>query len=268
MCCFKLSITEYEVVLGKYDQTFGGEPESGTWRFITGGTAYGLAILEPPDRGVSNLVSTYGGVVAGNLDEFNTVRFDGNPSFGCLPGFAGQDLPGSGSELPFRRALDGAPSYVPPRGSDSGGLVDFGDPFDNWAPRCNEFSDAEQAVTKIVGPGCGAPPLLNGPGDVAGGPICNPANPTKALRSGEHQAKITCIEEADEETPGYALQASVAFVISIVHVSPDDVKHQKKVLRGYIGKESPLLGDNAAGKALPRKFPPPGSGTSRCSTSS
>ncbi len=150
------------------------------------GAAFGLAVLEPDVRGVMDVRSIYGGVAAGTTLEYNDVVFDGNRSFGCPDSntFAHRNDEGR-----FRRADDDTPEYDPPHGG--GGVVYLGDPFDNWAPRCNDFSDSAQMVERVLGPECGEPELLSTTGDPSGGPICDPGpNPTKALLSGEHSCRF------------------------------------------------------------------------------
>jgi hypothetical protein len=240
MCCFKLSIFDSEVVSGTYTDASGtGQDPAGQYYYHLFGAAYGLAVLEPPNSGVSNLLSTYGGVAAAQVFEGNSVTFAGNPSFGCPEGFP--DIKSHEAEI-FRRAALDTPGYTPPRQGTNGGggLFDFGHPFNNWAPQCNEFSDAAHMVERVLGGECGEPDLLSTPGDPGGGPICNPgANPTKALLNGEHRVRITCTEQASgsDGNPSYSGRAEVAIVINIVHVSPDDRKHQLKALNAQIGTE-------------------------------
>jgi hypothetical protein len=265
MCCFKLSIWDEELVQGSYsDPSKTGQNPLGDYSYDVRGTAYGLAVLEPPSSGVSNLLSTYGGVAAGETYEYNDVMFDGNRSFGCPDS---NSLAHVNYDGRFRRADDDTPGYDPPHGG--GGVFDFGHPFDNWDPRCNEFSDGAQMVERVLGGECGEPELLSTPGDPGGGPICDPgANPTKALLKGEHQVRITCTEEASgsDGSALYQGHANVAIVINIVHVSPDDRKHQMKTLKGEIGKNAPL-NSNPAEDAILKLLHHPSSNAFQCSSS-
>ena len=229
------------------------------------GTAYGLAVLEPPVSGVSNLLSAYGGVAAAKTYEYNNVMFDGNRSFGCPDS---NSLAHVNYDGRFRRADDNTPGYDPPHGG--GGVFDFGHPFDNWDPRCNEFSDSAQMVERVLGGECGEPELLSTPGDHGGGLLCDPgANPTKALLSGEHQVRITCTERASgsDGSTLYQGYAYVAIVINIVHVSPDDRKHKVKTLKGEIGKDAPL-NSNPADNAITKLQHRPPTNAFQCSSNS
>jgi hypothetical protein len=262
MCCFKLSIFDAEIVSGTYTDASGvGRDPAGDYYYHVFGTAYGLAVLYGP-----NLLSTYGGVAAGQVFEGNSVTFDGNTSFGCPDG--SPDILSHEADK-FRRAGADTPGYDPPHGG--GGVFDFGHPFNNWDPECNEFSDAAQMVERVLGPECGEPELLSTPGDPSGGPICDPgANPTKALLQGEHQVRITCTEQASGTNGStlYQGRAEVAIIINIVHVSPDDRKRQVKTLKGYIGKDAPLGYPNPAFKALDKLDRDPSSNAFLCSSSS
>jgi hypothetical protein len=266
MCCFKLSIWDEERVQGFYqDPSKTGQNPLGLYDYEVNGTAYGLAVLEPDVRGVMDLRSIYGGVAAGKTLEYNDVMFDGNRSFGCPDS---NSLAHRNDEGRFRRADDNTPEYDPPHGG--GGVVYFGDPFDNWDPRCNEFSDSAQMVERVLGSECGEPELLSTPGDPSGGPICDPgANPTKALLSGEHKVRITCTEQASGPNGSTLYQgyAYVAIVINIVHVSPDDRKHQVKTLKGDIGKDAPL-NSNPADDAITKLQHRPPTNAFQCSSSS
>jgi hypothetical protein len=124
-------------------------------------------------------------------------------------------------------------------------------------------------VERVLGGECGEPELLSTPGDPGGGPICDPgANPTKALLKGEHQVRITCTEEASgsDGSALYQGHANVAIVINIVHVSPDDRKHQMKTLKGEIGKNAPL-NSNPAEDAILKLLHHPSSNAFQCSSS-
>lgn len=260
MCCFRLSISDAERVFSYYQPapsgTGGAGNPSGYYEYRLSGNAYGLAQLDDVG-GTMDLQSTYGGVAAASVDETNQVTFEGQP-FGCPNNMVAHSY----DDPAFRRTKADTPEYDPPRGRNGGGVVYFGDPFDTWGPRCNEFLDAENMVEQLAGRQCGEQRLLQTPGDPTGGPICDPgANPTKALLSGEHQVRITCTEHATWPDS----EAYVAIVIKIVHVSPDDRKHQMKTLRSYVGKDA-HLGTSPAQTALQKsRFPsssPGGSCTS------
>jgi len=260
MCCFKLSISDSEYVKGTYTDTSGtGANPAGEYEYHLRGVAYGLAVLE---GGSGDLESIYGGVAAGDAEETNHVMFDGNASFGCPETPHNTRKAGT---LEFRRAEHDAPWYEPPQGG--GGVFDFGGPFDTWAPKCSNFGDAENMVERVTGGECGEPELLQTPGDGVGGPICNPANPAKALRKGEHEARITCTERADWSNASYAGEAEVAIVINIEHVSPDDREHQEKTLRGFIDRDY-YPGHSPADGAVTKLFESPPSKPFQCSLSS
>ena len=124
-------------------------------------------------------------------------------------------------------------------------------------------------VQQVLGFECNEPELMQNPGDPGGAPICDPgANPTKALLSGEHQVRITCTERASDDfgNPAtYGVFANVAIVINIVHVSPDDRKHQLQVLKGYVSKEPPR--NNPAESATKKLLGGPLNAATKCSSS-
>ena len=229
------------------------------------GAAYGLAVLEPAFHGIGGLRSIYG-VAAGEAFEHNEVEFDGNNSFGCPVNAPPYDRGSSD----FQRAGPGAPEYDPPPGSNGGGRFDFRDPFGDWAPQCNEISDAQQMVNAVLGPECHENDLLFNPGGPSGGPICDPANPTKALLRGEHQVHITCAEQASgsDGDIAYSGSADVGIVVNIVHVSPDDRSRQVQVLRSEIGKTAPLFAPNPARSTVIQLERNPSSSAFHCSSAS
>ena len=243
MCCFRLSINDWEHAYADIDTTNGfHQTTKGEWQYVVGGTAYGLAELEP----FGGLLSLYGGVASGGQNETNFVTLSSPEGgtiyqhFGCPNAFDG-----SNSRDPYYERLRVVekpyPEYVPPAHGGAGD-VDFGSKFDKWGYECAQWSDAEGAIGRAIGRPCANSTLLTGPSAPGGAPMCgSKLNPYRALRSGEHEVNIKCIENAHDvmSGEGYEITAYVAILITIVHVSPDDRKHQRQVLRGLVGKKPP-----------------------------
>jgi hypothetical protein len=70
---------------------------------------------------------------------------------------------------------------------------------------------------------------------------------------------LKCTEDANVTSgEGYKIVAQLAILITIVHISPDDRKHQRQVLRGLVGKKATYPAREVA-----NKLPEPAAGTGK-----
>jgi hypothetical protein len=255
ICCFRLSINDYEDVDGLINTTNGfHQTTRGVWEYGVGGTAYGLAELES----WGGLLSLYGGVASGGMTETNPITVSSPEAgtiyehFGCPNASDGHNDHGGFSE-PFRESEKPYPEYGPPAHGGAGEF-DFGSPFNSWGPECAQFGDAEGAIGRVIGRPCANTTLITGPSAPEGAPMCGAKlNPYRALHSGAHDVNIKCVENAlVVNGEGYDFHAQLAILITIVHVSPDDRKHQRQVLRGLVGRRPPY-----PAREIVRKMPEP-----------
>jgi len=219
VCCFRITVEvsgEAQALYTKVDRI----DSQGSYDYLWGGTAYGLAHLQ------GSGLETDRGVAAGYLQELNKVTDgDGLPRDRTDPGCS-QGEPTVSSQLGLGKTRRGSP-YITL--GPHGGLS-FDRPFENWELNCGSL--ATETFYDLRDEGNAD---WSAPREFFSSSHINGLSAGK-LAKGRSQ-EVTCVEQSRPPAiPTMVSRGFYAVSIKIVPFPAGDLKHQQERLTGFLGK--------------------------------